>query len=187
MIEKLRQDFAEHLKKSRRSKLEIVESLPFPIESKNEIGRKIIKDIIASKNSDDMEFCLLLLWVVDEDDDCIDLLHEILLEPWHRKYDDIIHNLQWRQHPSSVPTIKIAIQQKYPFLEAYSTGTGQFINQCGHALKSIGTEEAIEAIKDLAENSEDPIVKVEMIYRLSKIFPTDYPEDEELPRWYDFD
>jgi hypothetical protein len=187
MIEKLRQDFAEHLKKSRRSKLEIEENLPFPIESKNEIGRKIIKEIIASKNSDDMEFCLLLLWVIDEDDDCIDLLHEILLEPWHEKHDAIIHDLQWRQHPSSVPTIKIAMQQKFPFLESYSTGTGQFINQCGHALKSIGTQEAIEAIKDLAENSEDPIVKVEMIYRLSKMFPTDNHEDQDLPRWYDFD
>ncbi|MFB9080020.1 hypothetical protein ACFFLS_09015 [Flavobacterium procerum] len=186
MIEKLRQDFAEYSKRKIRNKNELLELLPFPIESKNEIGRKIIKDIIASKNSDDMDFCLLLLWVVDEEDDCIDLLHEIFLEPWHTKHDDIIHNLQWREHPSSVPTIKIAMQQKFPFLEACSR-TGPFINQCGHALKSIGTEEAIEAIKDLAENSEDPIVKAEMIYRLSKIFPENYPEDEDLPRWYDFD
>ena len=187
MIEKLKRDFTEYRKRSKLDKNELLEALPFPIESKNEIGRKIIKDIIASKNSDDMEFCLLLLWVVDEEDDCIDLLHEILLEPWHTKHDEIIHDLQWRVNPSSVPAIKIAIQQKFPFLESYNTGTGQFINQCGHALQSIGTEEAIEAIRDLAKNSEDPIVKAEMIYRLSKLFPENYPEDEELPRWYDFD
>lgn len=187
MMEKLRQDFAEYSKRSKLDKNELLNLLPFPIESKYEVGRKIIKDIIASKNSDDMEFCLLLHWVVDEDDDCIDLLHEILLEPWHTKYDEIIHNLQWRQHPSSVPTIKIAMQQKFPFLESYCTGMGQFINQCGHALQSIGTEEAIKTIKDLAENSENPIIKIEMIYRLSKIFPENYSEDEEFPRWYDFD
>ncbi|MEN2399912.1 hypothetical protein GKZ90_0009000 [Flavobacterium sp. MC2016-06] len=186
MIEKLKQDFKNH-QSNTFHKEEFIKKLPFPIESKHEIGRKIIKDIIAAKNSDDMEFCLFFLWVIEEDNDMLDLLHQILLEPWHRKYDDIIHNLQWREHPSSVPVIKIAIQQKYDFLEAYSTGTGQFINQCGHALKSIGTKEAIDTIKDLAENSEDPIIKIEMIYRLSKIFPTENTENEDLPRWYDFD
>lgn len=186
MIEKIKQLFKDNTT-GRFSKPEIVEKLPFPIESKYEIGRKIIKDIIASKNSDDMDFCLLFHWVVDEDDDCIDLLHQMLLEPWHKKHDAIIHDLQWRQNPSSVPVIKISMQHKYKYMEFSSPPIGQYINQCGHALQSIGTEEAIEAIKDLAQNSEDPIVKIEMIYRLSKIFPQDYPEDEELPRWYDFD
>lgn len=189
MIEKIKQIFNEN-KSGRYSKPEIEAQLPFSIESKYEIGRKIIKDIITSKNSADMDFCLLFHWVIDEDDDCIDLLHEMLLETWHEKYHAIIKDLQWRQHPSSVSFIKIAMQQKFDYLESYSTGTGQFINQCGHALDSIGTEEAIAAIRNLAENSEDPIVKVEMVYRLSKMFPEEYAhldENEELPRWFDFD
>ena len=64
--------------------------------------------------------------------------------------------------------MKEAIQKKFKFLESYETGTRQFINQCGHALKSIGTDEAINVIKELAK-SEDPIIKDEMLYRISQI------------------
>jgi len=60
------------------------------------------------------------------------------------------------------------MQQKFAFLEAYETGTRQFINQCGHALWSIGTEEAIQVIRDLSE-SRDAVLKDEMCYRLSRI------------------
>ncbi|CAA9199834.1 hypothetical protein [Flavobacterium collinsii] len=187
MIEKLRQNINDYqMRKITRE--ELIKKLPFSKESQYHEGRKIAENIIASKNSNDVNFCIWLLWILEENDEHIDLFHKLLLEPWHTEYNDIIHDLQRREHPSSVPVIKIAIQQKYDSLEAYSTGTGQFINQCGHALKSIGTKEAIDTIKDLAENSEDPIIKVEMIYRLSKIFPTNgLPENEDLPRWYDFD
>lgn len=64
----------------------------------------------------------------------LDIIHKLLLEPWHREYEELAHDLQRRKRPESVPFLKQAIQNKYEYLESYETGTRQLINQCGHAL-----------------------------------------------------
>ena len=126
-------------------------------------------EVIAFKKGEDVAQALTLLWLLEENHEFTDLLHQLILESWHTRYEEIIHSLQERKDPSSVPVIREAIQKKYEYLESYGTGTAQFISQCGHALKSIGTPEALEVIKDLAEHSNDPLVKAAMRYRWEKI------------------
>ncbi len=168
MTEKLKQDILD-FELQKITKEELISRLPFSIEKKSFEIRKIIEDIITNRKSDEVEYGLTLLWLLEDKNEFIDLIHILILEPWHTRYEDIIHDLQQRKEPSSVDVIKIAIQQKYDYLESYGTGTGQFISQCGHALRSIGTIEAIQTIKDLAENSTDEDVRIAMKYRLDKI------------------
>lgn len=151
------------------TKDELVSRLPFSMEHASVEMRHIMEEIIQSQRGEDVEPGLTLLWLLEEKEEFTDLLHRLILEPWHTRYEEIIHELQARKDPASVPVIRRAMQQKYEYLESYGTGTEQFISQCGHALRSIGTEEAMETIRDLAENSPDPLIRTLMKYRLDKI------------------
>lgn len=130
--------------------------------------RNYFAKIIQSRNANDLEYGLVILFAIEKDNNLTDLLNKLLLEPWHREYEELAHSLQGRKSPESIPFLKKAMQNKYEYLESYETGTRQFVNQCGHVLKSIGTDAAINVIKELSE-SDDPILKDEMLYRLSRI------------------
>lgn len=125
------------------------------------------QEIIQRQDAGGVEEALPLLANSEKNDEFIGILHKLILAHWHSRHEDIIHDLQRRKNSASIPYIKQAIQTKYEYLESYG-GTRQFINQCGHALASIGNEEAIELIKELVK-SNDPILKDEMLYRISKI------------------
>jgi len=154
--------------KSEIDKDEFVRQIQFEIGYKKEDVRNLIERIIENQNVKDLEFGLVILFAFEENNEMIDLIHKIILEPWHGQYEELVHNLQRRKRPESIPILKIAIQRKYKFLESYETGTRQFINQCGHTLRNIGTKEAINTIKELCK-SEDPIIRDEMLYRISQV------------------
>jgi hypothetical protein len=142
--------------------------------------RNIFDKIIYSQNSGEVDYGLTILWIFEESDEFIDLVHQLILEPWHTQYENIVHDLQQRANVKSIPFIKKAMQNKYRHLESYGTGTRQFINQCGHALNQIGTKEAVDVIYELS-NSDDPILKDEMLYRISRIEGrNDYERDYDL-------
>ncbi len=109
----------------------------------------------------------------------LDNWNALLVETWHTKPEDIIHTIQGIANPKSVPFIKKAMQQRYPFLVSYGTGTRQFINQCGHALWSINTPEALAVVEEFTQH-EDPIIKNEMNYRWARINGTSYERDFDL-------
>ncbi len=135
---------------------------------KTSFVRNLFKSIIVSKDGANVDYGLTVLGVLEENNEFIDIVHQLILEPWHGQYENIAHDLQSRMSELSIPFLKIAMQRKYDYLESYGTGTRQFINQCGHALWQIGTEEALNVIKDLSK-SNDPVVQDEMLYRISKI------------------
>lgn len=162
----------------------LLSKLPNDNQTKSKEIRKIIENIIDSKNSEDLELGITLLWIVEENNEFTDLIHRIILEPWHTRYEDLIHDLQSRKENSSVPIIKKAIQQKFDFLESYETGTGQFISQCGYALYSIGTIDAIRVITELS-NSDNDMIKREMCYQLKRLEKhPDTENTEKTPRWW---
>jgi len=154
--------------KSEIDKAEFVRQIQFEIGYKKEDVKDLLKQIIQNRNRDELEYGLVILFAIEEDNDMIDVIHKLMLEPWHREYEELTHNLQRRNRPESIPYLKQAILNKYEYLESYGTGTRQLINQCGHALKSIGTDEAINTIRELSK-SDDPIIKDEMLYRISRM------------------
>jgi hypothetical protein len=124
--------------------------------------------VIKNEDADGVEEGLSAFSEFEKKDEFIYILHKLILAHWHHRHEDIIHELQRIKNPESIPFIKQAMQTKYDYLEAYGTGVRQFINQCGHALASIGNKEAIETIKELTL-SATPVLKDEMLYRISRI------------------
>ena len=127
-----------------------------------------MRRVIRDQDAEGVENGLTILSVWETANEFIDILHNLIVEPWHREHENIVHDLQFRKDPSSIPFIEEAMIKRYDYLEAYGTGTRQFINQCGHALRSIGTPKAILVIQKLAQ-SDDVILADEMKYRLSRV------------------
>lgn len=150
------------------NKEEFLEKIQPEIGNTKEDFKNQFEKIILAKNVDDLKYGLIILYAIEESNEMIHLIHRLILEPWHGEYEEIAHDLQKRAQPESIPFLKEAMQKKYKYLESYGTGTRQFINQCGHALWSIGTKEAIEVIQELSK-SNDPVVKDEMMYRINRI------------------
>ena len=168
----------------RLSKEDFMSVLPFDTKNRTVELRTLIDGIIKSKISEDVQLGLTLLWLLEENNEFTDVLHKLILEPWHGRYEDIIHDLQKRKDSTSIPIIKIAIQQKYDSLESSGTGTGQFISQCGYALYSIGTEDAVNCITELSI-SDDEIIRNEMLYQLKRL--SNHPDTENTEvtkRWW---
>jgi len=150
------------------SKEEFVEGLPSNLKNNSNEFRNFLLEIIKSKNPEDLQNALTIMWLLRKEKEQNDILNELIIQNWHTRHEDIIHELQKQKNPKSIPYIKEAMQSKYDYLVSFGTGIRQFISQCGHALSSIGTKEAIKVIEDLSK-SNDPIMRDEMLYRLSKI------------------
>lgn len=142
--------------------------------------RKLCERAILEKNSELVDCLVEMSSAFSYHNYILDCWNDLLIEDWHTKQEDIIHIIQGIADPCSLPFIEKAIQMKFPFLESYGTGTRQFMSQCGHALWTINTPEAIEIVRELSHSS-DPILKDEMLYRLSRI------EEKEVYHKRNFD
>jgi len=163
------------------SKDTFVSLLPIELGENPEYLKKIFLDIIERKDSKQLQNALTILWLINKEKEQIDVLNQLLLEDWHTRYEDIIHEIQKQKNPKSIPYIEAAMQNKYDYLISYGTGVRQFINQCGHALKSIGTDDAISVIYEFSD-SENLILRDEMLYRISSM-----TESNNHERNYDLD
>ena len=93
---------------------------------------------------------------------------ERLLRKEHRDHEEIIRFLQDAADPYAIPFLEQAVLLK-PSLEYLSYDDyGAYYKKCFWALRAIGTTEAVEVIEQFAV-SDDPIIKEQARYRLSKI------------------
>lgn len=183
MTDELKQHIIDY-ELGKLTKEELFLQLPIETEAKSELVRNFMESILASKASEEVETGLTLIWELEENNEYIDFLHRLLLAPWHSRYEDIIHDLQRRKQNSSVPIIKEAIQKTYEYLESYGTGSGQFISQCGYALTSIGTADAVQVLTELS-HSDNEILSREMKYQLKR--RSNHPDTGDTaktPRWW---
>lgn len=126
------------------------------------------ESVIKNQETNTIKSIITIGYALEHEQQFIDFVHMAILEPWHNSHEEMAHFLQNKKQSKSIKFLKKAIQQKHDYLELSGTGTRQFINQCGHALWSIGTNEAIAVVRELTK-SDDPIVSDEMCYRLSRI------------------
>lgn len=92
---------------------------------------------------------------------------ERLLEVDHSEHEDLIRFLQEAAAPYSVPFLREAVRLK-PQLEYLEYDDyGAYYKKCLWALAAIGTAEARAVIEELAQ-AEDPVLREEAAYRLSK-------------------
>ena len=162
------------------TKEDLVSEFNSILDSQNTNQKDFFESIVKNHNADLIECLITIGYVLEDEKPFIDFVHNIITEPWHRSYEEMAHFLQSKKKPESVDFLKNAMQKKYAYLELYGTGTRQFINQCGDALWSIGTDKAITVIRELSK-SNDLIMRDEMLYRISRIEnKNDYERNYEL-------
>lgn len=116
------------------SREEFLTALPGGLSDDPDELRALFQDVLQTALPTDVSTFLYILREVEKDHQHTRLLNQLMLVPWHGSYEEIVHMLQQRKDPASIPYIRKAMQQQYPALVSYGTGIRQLINQCGWAL-----------------------------------------------------
>lgn len=123
--------------------------------------------ILQEKSSKIMPYIITIGHWTTKQSSFLSFVHAAILATWNGRQEEMAHYLQGQKNPKSIPVLKKDILTQYPLL--IDRGDDRMlINQCGHALWSIGTKEAITVIRELAQ-STNPLIKKEMSYRLGRI------------------
>lgn len=85
----------------------------------------------------------------------------------HHEHEDIIRALQLAADPYSIPYLKQAILLKPRLTYLEYDDYGAYYKKCFWALAAIGTEEAMQVIRDLSR-SDNTILREQALYRLSR-------------------
>lgn len=133
-----------------------------------EFIKRELKQSIETKNIENIERSICLIWVYENHEQFIDQLNVLLVERNHKSHQAVTKAIQNLGNPKSLPFIKKAIESNFDYLEYTFSDSGVIAKWFSWALFSIGTEEAINLIKEYTK-SEDEGIRNEMVYRLSKV------------------
>jgi len=133
-----------------------------------EFIREELKKAINSKDEDQIERAINLMWLHNDNKQFIDELNILLLDTNHTRHQEIAKTIQDLANPKSIPFIKKALESKFDYLQYTCSESDAIAKWFSWALFSIGTKEAINIIKEYTE-SDDEGIKNEMIYRLKKV------------------
>jgi hypothetical protein len=142
----------------------------FPIDIKQNseyIGKEVI-DAIQKGDSDNLEMVLKLIWLLDGFPERTHLLNMLLVAPNHISHQRIARELQIVKDPSTVPYVRHALAKGFDYLEYTCSESNAIAKWFSWILFAIGTEEAIQVMKDYSKASDDG-VRGEMLYRLKKV------------------
>lgn len=127
-----------------------------------------IKASLKTKNEENIERAISLMLFAGNYNQFIDELNILLLDPNHRNHQLITKTIQDLGNPKSVPFIKKVLETNFDYLEYTCSDSDVIAKWFSWALFSIGTDSAINVIKEYAR-SEDNGIRNEMIYRLNKL------------------
>lgn len=138
------------------------------IKKDSEFVRKEMKTAIETDDPNEIGMTLPLIWLSGNIPKYIDILNELLINPHHRKHQEIAKHLQDYPSPATVPFVRKVLESKFDFLEYTCSDSDAIAKWFSWLLYSIGTTEAIDLMKEYSNSSDDGI-REEMLYRLKKI------------------
>ncbi|HEY0744453.1 MAG TPA: hypothetical protein VGD40_23465 [Chryseosolibacter sp.] len=127
-----------------------------------------IKEAIERDDPEELELVISLIWLSGADDRFADVLNELLINRNHRSHQVVAKTIQDIKSPSSVPFIRQALQSNFDYLEYTCSESDAIAKWFSWALYSIGTNDAIELMKEYSK-SDNQGIRDEMIYRLGKL------------------
>ncbi len=141
----------------------------FPIDVSNNAQYLIDEINNAAKLAKNKELSSLinLIYLCENKAPFIDVLNELLINPNHKSHQFITKTLQNLKQPSSVKFIKQALETDFDYLNYTASEPEAIAKWFSWALFSIGTEEAINTLRQYAQ-SDNAGIKKEMTYRLNK-------------------
>ena len=133
-----------------------------------EFIKKEVRDSLKTKDKDEIERAILLIWLYPDIEQLIDELNILLLEPNHYSHQLVTKTIQDIGNSKSTPFIKKALESGFDYLDYTCSESEVIAKWFSHALYSIGTQEAIDIIKEFSKSADEGISK-EMNYRLQKV------------------
>lgn len=115
--------------------------------------------LIRRKEYAALDTVMHLFWMEPDESSCLTIAHEILQSDYIEPNEDIIHFVQKMKRPESTVFIEKSIwirSSRAPYV-----GLSMYYNQCGYALRDIGTPEALRLIEECAK-SRDSILSAGM-------------------------
>jgi len=147
---------------------QLLKKFSIDIKSDSEFVRKEMNVAIDSNDPDEIEMTLPLIWLSGDIYKYTDILNELLINPNHRKHQEIARGLQDYPSPTTVPFVRKALETNFDYLEYTCSESNAIATWFSWLLYSIGTTEAIDLIKEYS-NSADEGIRNEMLYRLKKV------------------
>ncbi len=123
----------------------------------------LLKESAKEKNPEKLEATISVISRDGADEDCTDILLQLLDEHWHISEEDIVSVLEIIKDPRSVErlyTVAINVPD-YDEMRALA-------KKCMWALSAINTPEAIAKLK-LLQNSDDMIIKENATFQLEHV------------------
>lgn len=142
--------------------------LPAGIQLTKEYVSAEINAAIDQPEREELNHAIRLLWVFTEHEEVLDVLHRLLLTPHHYHHQYITKSLQNIGSPSSLPFIRTVLESDFGYLKYTASEPEVIAKWFSWALRSIGTPEAIQTIRDFAQSTNKGIRR-EMRYRLRKM------------------
>lgn len=133
----------------------------------NEIEAKV-REAIKNGDLEELDDAIFEMLYSGENTKNVDILNELLLVQFHHHHQAITKALQDIKSPSSIPFIKKVLESNFDYLEYTCSESDAIAKWFSWALYCIGTQEAIDLMKEYA-NSEDEGIREEMRYRLNKL------------------
>jgi hypothetical protein len=132
--------------------------------------RDEVRNAIMTSYPDKIDLAITLIWLSDNVPAFVDVLNELLINPDHRRHQEIAKKLQdYAPSPTTVPFVRKILESNFDYLEYTCSESGSIAKWFSYLLSYIGTQEAVELMKEYC-NSEDEGIREEMLYRLNKFF-----------------
>jgi hypothetical protein len=103
--------------------------------------------------------------------DLVDILIELMSEPWHYKHEDITRLFQKWRNPKTISVLYETTNKSFDYLE-YDDSYALAV-KCIWALGDIATVESFDKLKILSE-STNPIIKENACYQLKNMLSRNF-------------
>lgn len=143
----------------------------FSIDIKNnpDFVREEVRAAIESKDPEEIQTTLSLIWVSGDILRHVNLLNQLLINPNHKSHQLIAKALQDHSpSPTTIPFVRKALESNFAYLEYTCSESSAIAKWFSWLLYLIGTKEAIDLMQEYS-NSGDEGIANEMRYRLKKI------------------
>lgn len=159
----------EDFNKGKISRDDFLNRFPIDLKKDKEYVIAEIRKAIDSKDTNELNLSIDLIWFSGDFERYTDILNELLINPNHTQHQIITKTIQDDiKSPKSIPYIRKALESNFDYLEYTCSVSDAIAKWFSWALASIGTKEAIDLIKEYS-NSSDEGIRNEMIYRLKRI------------------
>ncbi len=128
-----------------------------------------LKSICLNQDAEGLGYILLLAAHHGYTDELGKALSETLIEGWHREHEDIARVMQFRTPvPDAIVYLSKAIEIKFDYLFEQDDYY-PFVRKCLNAIRSIGTKNAQNALKEIVVRTRDQEIKRLAEYQLAKM------------------